>query len=136
MAATLFCLLFALHAYGQIPETKKHPVEVKEALCSACHPEKWPDMDHTPGWDVAHKFSAQRAGRICSICHKVSFCADCHAVEEEIKPSDKYKQSPARSLPHRGDYLTRHMVDAKINPAPCFRCHGRRNNARCKACHR
>jgi hypothetical protein len=39
-------------------------------------------------------------------------------------------------MPHRGDYITQHQIDGRINPAPCFRCHGRRNNERCAECHR
>jgi hypothetical protein len=133
---TLFCMLFVLCAYAQVMYEKKHPVEVEVAICSQCHADKWPDMDHTQRWDVSHKFSASRAGQVCNICHKESFCTDCHGNKEEIKPSDKYKDFPERSLPHRGDYLTQHRIDGKINPAPCFRCHGRQNNRKCRICHR
>ena len=46
-----------------------------------------------------------------------SFCSDCHAHREELKPSDKYKEYVTRDLPHRGDYLTQHQIDGRINPA-------------------
>jgi hypothetical protein len=39
-------------------------------------------------------------------------------------------------LPHRGDYLNQHMIDGRINPALCARCHGRTDNQRCRACHK
>jgi hypothetical protein len=129
-------LLFAVCSYGaEVAHGFKHQ-EVRFAVCTQCHPDRWPEMDHTLNWDVAHKSAAARAGQVCGVCHRESFCTDCHANKEEIKPSDKHKDSPDRSLPHRGDYITQHKIDGKINPASCFRCHGRQNNSRCRVCHR
>jgi hypothetical protein len=28
------------------------------------------------------------------------------------------------------------MIDGKIDPASCYRCHGRTNNEQCVQCHR
>jgi hypothetical protein len=83
-----------------------------------------------------HKFYAGQQRFACGTCHQESFCADCHAHKEEIKPSDRYKGSPERELPHRGDYLSRHKIEGRIDPASCLKCHGRTNNERCKTCHR
>ena len=33
---------------------------------------------------------------------------------------------------HRGDYLTRHAVEARSDPASCRKCHGQRT---CRSCH-
>lgn len=132
----LFLLLTAVVAFAQLPSVKKHPFELTEnPVCSQCHPDKYGDMSHTADWEARHKFPAQRAVQYCNICHQESYCADCHANKEELKPSDKYKGSPERFLPHRGDYLSQHKIDGKINPAACFRCHGRSNNKRCRVCH-
>ena len=54
----------------------------------------------------------------------------------ELKPSILRQTDTYRTLPHRGDYLTRHKIDGKINPALCYKCHGRRNDRRCQQCHR
>lgn len=114
-----------------------HPVEVTGVpVCSSCHTVEYSGMDHTQDFSSRHKFFAMQRQQTCNLCHKESFCADCHANKEEIKPSDKFKDSPERMLPHPGDYLTQHMVDGKIDPAPCMKCHGRRNNERCRSCHR
>jgi len=114
-----------------------HPVEVEApAICSKCHTDSRSAMDHTEDYGTRHRFFAMQNSQTCSVCHKEAFCSDCHAHKEELKPSDKYKDSPERALPHRGDYLTQHKIDGRINPASCFPCHGRQNNERCKACHR
>ncbi len=115
----------------------RHPVEVDApALCSVCHTDGRSAMDHSEDYGTRHRFLAAQNSRTCGVCHAEAFCADCHAHKEELKPSDKYKDSPERALPHRGDYLTQHKIDGKINPASCFPCHGRQNNERCTACHR
>ena len=115
----------------------KHPVAVdKMPLCSTCHTDWRAALSHTSDFGTRHKFPASQQKRACALCHKDSFCADCHASSEELKPSDKYKDSPERTMPHRGDYISLHKIDGKINPASCFPCHGRQNNERCKVCHR
>lgn len=136
LAAALLCVLYVM-AYAQYPSVQKHPIAVEGMpICSQCHPDKWPQMDHKPGWAKTHRFPAAQDSQVCSVCHAESFCSDCHTVQDELKASDKHKDAPERWFPHRGDYLSQHMIDGKINPAECFRCHGRRNNDRCKACHR
>ena len=115
----------------------KHPMEVQGLpLCSECHQDGRAALDHTPDYARRHRLYASQQARTCELCHVQSFCSDCHANKEELKPSDKYKDAPARTMPHRGDYLTQHKIDGKLNPASCFPCHGRQNNERCKACHR
>jgi hypothetical protein len=116
---------------------KKHPMEVEgRPVCSDCHTDGRAAMDHSPDFIKRHRFYASQQKQSCDLCHVQSFCADCHAHKEEIKPSDKYKDAPTRSMPHRGDYLNQHKIDGKINPASCFPCHGRQNNERCKTCHK
>jgi hypothetical protein len=133
MAAGL--MLFACAAAHSVPQ--KHPVEVPTMpLCSDCHTDWKTSLDHRPDYITKHKFYATQQKRACDICHVESFCADCHANKEEIKPSDKYKDQPSRSMPHKGDYLNQHKIDGKVNPASCFPCHGRQNNEQCRACHR
>jgi hypothetical protein len=136
LLGTVLCLLAAVGAYAQMPSVEKHPIEVTEAVCSKCHPDKWGQMDHTSAWGAAHRYAASDSGQVCTVCHAQSFCADCHANKEEIKPGDKVKEEPWRTMPHRGDYISLHKIEGKINPAPCFRCHGRTNNERCRVCHR
>ncbi|HXY53529.1 MAG TPA: cytochrome C [Nitrospirota bacterium] len=132
LAATLFAACVQTASIA-----KKHPVEVEAMpICADCHTDWRAAMNHTPDFITRHKFYADQQRQACDICHAEAFCADCHANNEEVKPSDKYKDSPDRALPHRGDYLTQHQIDGRINPASCFPCHGRQNNERCKECHK
>jgi hypothetical protein len=134
-AAALSVVIFACAQTASM--ATKHPVEVeKMPLCSNCHTDWRAALSHTADFSTRHKFYASQRKQTCSLCHKESFCADCHAHKEEIKPSDKYKDSPQINMPHRGDYLTQHKIDGKLNPGSCFPCHGRQNNERCKVCHR
>jgi len=114
-----------------------HPVDIQNiTACSDCHADERAAFNHTSDFNIRHGFYGAQKEAVCQACHKTSFCADCHANKEELKPSDKFKDAPDRFLPHRGDYITQHRIDGKINPAPCMKCHGRKNNERCKACHR
>lgn len=117
---------------------RKHPQEVKGLVnCGECHENQFGTLNHKAAdFYRKHRYYAGNQRAVCASCHRESFCADCHAYKEEIKPSDKYKTSPERNLPHRGDYLSRHRIEGRINPASCAKCHGRQNNERCKTCHK
>ncbi len=134
-AASLISLLVACATSPSMEF--KHPVEVPaRPICSDCHRDWRSSMDHSDEYIERHKFDAAQQHQTCGICHTESFCADCHANKEELKPSDKYKNQPDRTMPHPGDYITQHRIDAKINAASCFPCHGRQSNERCMVCHR
>lgn len=131
-------LLSVLYACANTNSVARVHPEAVQGLpnCSECHTDSWGALNHkAPDFMAKHGTYAGNK-YACAVCHQESFCADCHAHKEEIKPSDKYKDSPERNLPHRGDYLNQHKIDGKINPAACFRCHGRQNNERCITCHR
>jgi hypothetical protein len=135
LVSVLAAILFACAETATL--AWKHPMEIeKSPLCSDCHTDGRAAMNHTADYIARHKFYAAQQKQTCEVCHQLSFCADCHANKEQIKPSDKYKDSPGRAMPHRGDYLTQHKLDSRIDPASCFVCHGRQNNERCRTCHR
>jgi hypothetical protein len=132
-------LALALYACASTKSmAPKHPMEVTApVMCSECHMDWRAALDHSADFGgIRHRFLAQQNKQACGTCHSESFCSDCHAHKEELKPSDKFKESPERALPHRGDYLNQHKIDGRINPASCMKCHGRQNNERCRTCHR
>ena len=132
---TALCVAIAACATTASLATK-HPVDVERMpICSDCHNDGRSALNHTADFSVRHKFYAMQQKGTCMVCHQESYCSDCHAHKEELKPSDKYKDAPDIAMPHRGDYLTQHKIDGRINPASCFPCHGRQNNERCKTCH-
>jgi len=112
--------------------------------CSECHTDEvhkgalkpYATFDHTPTFVKDHRFQANQDANTCGACHAQSFCADCHGGKVPMKPAVKLSESPERMAPHRGDYLTLHKIEGKLDPSSCYRCHGRANNDKCRACHR
>ncbi|NTV49038.1 MAG: cytochrome C [Geobacteraceae bacterium] len=111
--------------------------------CSECHKGEQNvtlkdrnSFSHTPVFVKNHRFYAASDDRLCSACHQGSFCNDCHTNKIEMKPSTVYGHRPEREFQHRGNFMTLHKIEGKLDPASCYRCHGRANNERCIACHR
>lgn len=115
-----------------------HQQEFAEARCMPCHvdlkgyrPET--AFRHDGNWLAAHGALARSSGESCAACHDQTYCASCHSPA--TAPAVMAKIFPERveaSFIHRGDYVSRHMVDAQANPASCNACHGR---PFCDACH-
>ena len=93
-------------------------------------------FDHTPGFVRDHRFQANQDPNTCGACHAQSFCTDCHGGKVPMKPATLLEDRPDRMAPHRGDYLTQHRIDGKLDPSSCYACHGRANNDKCRVCHR
>lgn len=115
----------------------------QQITCSECHTDdkgtlKSPAsfINHTRIFVENHGRYASLDDRLCLSCHRESFCTDCHTTRSEVKPSVKNGDRPDRFMPHRGNYLTLHKIEGKLDPASCYRCHGRGNDERCFACHR
>ncbi len=121
-----------------------HPVELVEMpVCTECHSDDTgvalkpiATFNHSADFISGHRYYASQTYRLCNACHKASFCTDCHAYKDELKPSEKYSGAPERWLPHRGDYLFQHRIDGRLDPSSCYRCHGTQNNKVCVRCHR
>lgn len=131
------------------PETSMAPTHPEalpagRPLCTECHEgnqlkgalKPYASFDHTVTFVKDHRFAAGRDAQVCGVCHAQSFCADCHAGKTELKPSVKLGNRPDRELPHRGDFLTLHRIEGKIDPTSCYKCHGRANNEKCMTCHK
>lgn len=108
--------------------------------CVGCHEDgtkiPYQRYVHTVDWGRNHRNEAYQSEAICAMCHQTSFCNDCHATQVELKPSVKNDTETYRSMPHRGDYLSRHRIDGRIDPTSCIRCHGNpKAAATCVRCH-
>jgi hypothetical protein len=119
-----------------------HPewLEPGRPICSDCHEENgrivYSRFNHTIRFTDNHRQLASQYEQACAMCHQQRFCNDCHGVRMEGKPSDRDRTSTYRRTPHRGDYLSRHRIDGRVDPTSCFRCHGNpKTSERCKKCH-
>lgn len=149
-AIALAGLIAVLAACSQMKTIPGLPASHPEALaigqqvsCQECHEDQqkgtmkaFAAFSHTPSFVVNHRFYAGSDDRLCATCHKPSFCSDCHTNRAEIKPSTLHGNRPDRELPHRGNFMTLHKIEGRLDPASCYRCHGRNNNERCNSCHR
>lgn len=123
---------------------KQHPSEADLGQapknCLECHDGDdrlaFASFVHTPTWGQNHRQQAYQQEAVCSMCHQTSFCNDCHATRVELKPSLKNQTDTTRQMPHRGDYLSRHRIDGRVDPTSCFRCHGNpKASQTCVRCH-
>jgi hypothetical protein len=121
----------------------QHPEELPAGRpsCIECHEartEEFPyeRFNHSIFFMENHRQEAKQAEQVCRMCHATSFCNDCHATRVELKPSERQQTENYRRMPHRGDYLTRHQIDGRVDPTSCFRCHGNPKTSRsCAPCH-
>ena len=141
--------LGVLTACGMLSTEKSfaatHPQELGAGRpqCSTCHEDElkgalktYASFDHSPKFVKDHRLQAGQDANVCATCHAQSFCSDCHAGKTVMTPSTKLSDRPDRMTPHKGNYLTMHRIDGKIDPTSCFKCHGRANNDKCTTCHR
>lgn len=123
-----------------------HPQELGAGrpVCSECHGDDaikgtakaYGSFDHTGTFVKDHRLQAGQDSGTCAACHAQSFCADCHGGKVPMKPATRFGNRPDLDTPHRGDYMTLHKVEGRIDPSGCYRCHGRANNDKCQVCHR
>ena len=133
--------LVACVATYQFPA--KHPEELEaiRPVCTDCHDSSdenvsYDRFTHTISWGKDHRLAAYQNEQVCSMCHQQSYCNDCHGVRVELKPSTKSPDDVLRNMPHRGDFLSRHRIEGRMNPTSCFRCHGNPKTAQtCAPCH-
>ncbi|RPJ60598.1 MAG: hypothetical protein EHM24_27065 [Acidobacteria bacterium] len=116
----------------------KHQADFNEGRCRPCHvdlkgyfPER--AYAHKGDWLRLHGPVARPSAESCASCHDQTYCAQCHsATTVAARPSIIFPEEVTRDFIHRGDYVSRHMVDANSDPASCQRCHGRKY---CETCH-
>lgn len=128
-----------------------HPVDFKDlkrhVTCTECHgaedmlkgiDKPYKDFNHSEAYYRNHSYYAYvgNNGNMCTTCHTKAFCTDCHATNAALNPNSRNRDNIEFGFSHRGDYLTRHRYDGEMDPASCYKCHGRSNNELCRNCHK
>jgi hypothetical protein len=127
--------------YWQLPALHIQEPEEDLRFCLDCHEEADGEFPfkrfvHTMLFSENHRHLANQHYQVCAMCHQQSYCNACHGVRVELKPSLKNQTRTGRRMPHRGDYLSRHRIDGRVDPVSCLRCHGNRKTVKtCKPCH-
>jgi hypothetical protein len=116
-----------------------HKSAFKALSCKKCHRDLqhrrvMPQavFTHGVGFEKNHGSLARQGGEACAQCHDQTFCAECHGATSAAKPSILFPEQVERGFIHRGDFLTRHTLEARADPASCRKCHGQRH---CRSCH-
>ena len=142
LAGLLLCACAALRGGSSVPTVHPEKLEPGNPKCTECHETSlregfaYARFNHTASFGRQHRGAAYQQERVCSMCHTQSFCNDCHATYVELKPSTKNQTETYRQFPHWGDYLSRHRIDARVDPTSCFRCHGNPKSSKtCAGCH-
>ena len=127
----------------RLPEMAKclecHSADFQQAKCTPCHvsehlsqlkPETF--MRHDEKWWHSHAQPAARSPAVCSECHSETWCADCHSQNRGLSIEKRFPDQIQRHMPHRGDFVVRHAIEARSQSARCLSCH---TSNTCDACH-
>ncbi len=119
--------------------TSCHSATLRELKCSQCHTNLGSydlkpimHMSHKGNFIKGHQEFARADISVCAQCHQESFCSDCHAKTEGLKASIKFPESEHRAFIHRGDWLSRHPLEARADQNKCLKCHDLK---KCIECH-
>ncbi|HZX64983.1 MAG TPA: cytochrome c3 family protein [Myxococcales bacterium] len=116
-----------------------HADNFENAQCATCHKDlaayaSMPSetVTHQGDWLRRHPSVARSAQQTCATCHDQNFCLDCHAKTTAVPIEVKLVDRPDRRFIHREDFLGRHSVEVRADPAQCQRCH---SVSFCESCH-
>jgi hypothetical protein len=117
-----------------------HQQDFDQARCTPCHLDlrRFPlkpvsEYAHAGDFKRSHGAMARTSANACASCHDQTFCADCHSpATTPAAPALRWPEQVEREFIHRGDFVSRHMIEAGANPASCAKCHG---TPFCNSCH-
>jgi hypothetical protein len=116
-----------------------HQSEFDQGRCTPCHepghlrrlrPESF--SRHDPAWIRRHGPHARRSEPQCNQCHTQTQCTDCHDQRQTIPVEVRRPEKIESGFVHRGDFITRHPLEARSQPATCLKCH---SVSSCDSCH-
>lgn len=118
-----------------------HKVELAEARCRPCHVDlkRFPlkpvaFFSHEGDFIRLHGSYARNSAETCAQCHDQTYCGNCHsATTRPFKEEIQFPERVENEFIHRGDYVSRHQIEAAADPTSCRRCHG---SGFCDSCHK
>ena len=119
----------------------EHQQDFNAGRCDLCHTDllHYPDnpvsiFSHQANWVRMHPTAARAAPESCSKCHDQTYCAVCHEAQTvPIRVETRFPEHVQGDFQiHRGDWLSRHSMEAQSDETSCKRCHG---TPFCNSCH-
>ena len=120
-----------------------HSTEVAQARCTPCHVslrrhplkpiEALAGFSHQKNFVKEHGKLVGRSAETCAQCHDQTYCASCHAnATVPFRREIQFPEKVESDFIHRGDYVSRHQIEAAADPSRCRKCHG---SFFCDSCH-
>ncbi|HUK65217.1 MAG TPA: cytochrome c3 family protein, partial [Anaeromyxobacteraceae bacterium] len=120
-----------------------HQVEVADAKCQPCHVslrryplkpiEALASFSHEGDFVKRHGQLAKNSTETCAQCHDQTYCAKCHDTSTvPFRTEIEFPEKVESDFIHRGDYVSRHQVEAAVDATSCRKCHG---SYFCDSCH-
>lgn len=116
-----------------------HAQDFAVGRCTPCHrdlrkyenPAK--EYTHEANFLQTHGKWAKQSVTTCASCHDQTMCSQCHtATTRPMPPSVQFPEKVAAEFIHRGDWISRHSMEAGADPTSCSKCHG---TGYCQSCH-
>lgn len=116
----------------------EHAEHFAQGDCEKCHKDlsRYPikpvvAFSHQGDFVKRHRLEA-RSGESCAQCHDEAFCSECHAKTVSRPVELLWTERVDRHFIHRGDFVSRHSIEARADGTLCQRCHG---TSFCADCH-
>jgi hypothetical protein len=116
-----------------------HGEQYAKGSCETCHTDLGrfavapvASFSHQGDFIKSHGDQARTSMETCAKCHDQTSCAECHSRSVATKIELRYPDDVTSNFIHRGDYVSRHPVEARADSASCARCHGK---STCESCH-
>ena len=111
-------------------ECHEHKEQFDQGRCEVCHDDlsRFPlrpvsSFSHQGDFLKGHATLATSRTNSCATCHDQRFCTDCHGKTVATRIEVRFPEAVDRLTIHRGDFLARHSIEQKDDPALCMRCH-------------
>jgi hypothetical protein len=115
-----------------------HRDQYRAMKCEQCHQRmtEWKDkpfavFNHDGDFMGRHGQLARGEKVVCSHCHTDDKCAECHSTLQPTVPAERFAWDVSKPHVHRGDFKTRHAMEAGLDRMRCFSCHESRQCAEC-----
>jgi Cytochrome c7 and related cytochrome c len=117
----------------------EHEKQWQARQCEPCHarsdlrrlmPQTF--LRHDQGFWRRHGTLARQQSSLCETCHSQAQCDECHDTSQNLTLSERRPEAIDMRFVHRGDFMVRHAIEARSDPARCLRCHSEES---CNQCH-